>query len=70
MSEATRDYKAAPRTRHIPIVALTAHTNASDRETPGRGCDDFDTKPIELRAVQRSRPCSIRDLGVTIRSHH
>ena len=47
--EATRRLKAAPETRHIPIVALTAHTNASDRENAlAVGCDDFDTKPIEL----------------------
>jgi two-component system cell cycle response regulator DivK len=47
--EATRRLKAAPQTRHIPIVALTAHTMASDRETAlAVGCDDFDTKPIEL----------------------
>ena len=47
--EATRRLKAAPQTRHIPIVALTAHTMASDRDkTLAVGCDDFDTKPIEL----------------------
>ena len=47
--EATRRLKAAPQTRHIPVVALTAHTMASDRDTAlAAGCDDFDTKPIEL----------------------
>jgi two-component system cell cycle response regulator DivK len=47
--EATRRLKAAPQTRHIPIVALTAHTMAADREKAlAMGCDDFDTKPIEL----------------------
>jgi two-component system cell cycle response regulator DivK len=47
--EATRRLKAVPQTRHIPIVALTAHTMASDRDTAlAAGCDDFDTKPIEL----------------------
>ena len=47
--EATRRLKAAPQTRHIPIVALTAHTMASDRDSAlAVGCDDFDTKPIEL----------------------
>jgi len=47
--EATRRLKAAPQTRHIPIVALTAHTMASDRDKAlAVGCDDFDTKPIEL----------------------
>ena len=47
--EATRRLKAAPETRDIPVVALTAHTMASDRDTAlAVGCDDFDTKPIEL----------------------
>ena len=47
--EATRRLKAAPQTRHIPIVALTAHTMASDRDKAlAVGSDDFDTKPIEL----------------------
>ena len=47
--EATRRLKAASETRHIPIVALTAHTNLSDRDSAlAAGCDDFDTKPIEL----------------------
>ena len=45
--EATRQLKAAAETRHIPIVALTAHTSDRDRAL-AVGCDDFDTKPIEL----------------------
>ncbi len=47
--EATRRLKAAPETRHIPIVALTAYATPGDREKAlAVGCDDFDTKPIEL----------------------
>ena len=47
--EATRRPKAAPATRRIPIVALTAYATATDRDTAmAVGCDDFDTKPIEL----------------------
>jgi CheY-like chemotaxis protein len=47
--EATRQVKADPETAHIPIIALTAHAMDSDRQKAiGAGCDDFDTKPVEL----------------------
>jgi CheY-like chemotaxis protein len=46
--DATRKLKAALETSHIPIIALTAHAMASDREKAFEaGCDDFDTKPVE-----------------------
>jgi len=63
--EATRQLKAEPGTRGIPVIALTAHAMAGDRQKAlSAGCDDFDTKPVELprlltkiqALLQRPRP--------------
>ena len=49
---ATRQVKADVSTRGIPVIALTAHAMAGDREKAlEAGCDDFDTKPVELQRL-------------------
>ena len=53
--EATRRLKADPATRAIPIVALTAHAMASDRQKAmDAGCDDYHTKPVDFESLVRS----------------
>ena len=52
--EATRQIKATPEISRIPIIALTAHAMAGDRDKAlASGCDDYDTKPIELQRLLR-----------------
>ncbi|CDM62189.1 MULTISPECIES: response regulator [Rhizobium] len=47
--EATRRLKTLPETRDIPVIALSSHAMAGDREAAlAAGCDDFDTKPVDF----------------------
>jgi CheY-like chemotaxis protein len=57
--EATRRIKANPGTSRIPIIALTAHALASDRDKSVEvGCADFDTKPVDLpRLLAKINTC-------------
>ena len=55
--DATRQLKAEARTSAIPVIALTAHAMAGDRNKAlEAGCDDYETKPVELpRLVEKMR---------------
>ena len=62
--EATRQLKTAPETRKIPVIALTAHAMAGDREKAvAVGCDDFDTKPVELTRLLEKIEALLRRTG-------
>jgi CheY-like chemotaxis protein len=62
--EATRKPKANPATASIPVIALTAHAMESDREKAlAAGCDDFDTKPIELPRLLEKMKAFVADAG-------
>ena len=59
--EATRRLKAEALTRNIPVIALSAHAMAGDRDRAiAAGCDDYDTKPVEfvrlMEKIEALRP--------------
>jgi len=66
--EATRRLKAAPSTRHIPVIALTAHAMSGDRNRAlEAGCDDYDTKPIELsRLLEKIEALLTRSIALPL----
>jgi two-component system, cell cycle response regulator DivK len=61
--EATTKIRANPRTRHIPVIALTAHALESDRRKSVEvGCVDFETKPISLpELIEKIERHALRD---------
>jgi CheY-like chemotaxis protein len=60
--EATRRIKKDPKTQDIPVIALSAHALAGEREKAiASGCDEFDTKPIEFERLVASVRRLLRD---------
>lgn len=70
--QATRLIKADVRTSNIPVIALTAHALASDREKSVEvGCADFDTKPVDLaRLLGKIEGCLARAAAGQTQVHH
>jgi len=65
--EATRRLKADPVLQGIPVIALTAHAMAGDREQAlGAGCDDYDTKPIELPRLLEKIAAQLARVGKSV----
>jgi CheY-like chemotaxis protein len=64
--EATRRLKASEATRPIPIIALTAHAMAEDeRKAREVGCEDYDTKPVDLQRLLEKIEALLRATGKT-----
>ena len=62
--EATRQVKANPATKGIPVIALTAHAMVQDKEKAlAAGCDEFDTKPVELPRLLEKINALLRPAG-------
>jgi CheY-like chemotaxis protein len=64
--QATAQLKAAPGTRAIPIVALTAYAMAEDRDRAYTvGCDDFETKPVNFQQLKVKIDALLASRGAT-----
>ena len=64
--EATRRLKASSQTRSIPVIALTAHAMAGDRDRALEcGCDDYDTKPVEFARLLSKIEALLKPAGTT-----
>ncbi|MDT8450102.1 MAG: response regulator [Wenzhouxiangellaceae bacterium] len=60
----TRELKAGTHTCAIPVIALTANAMASDREAAiAAGCDDFDTKPVDLKRLLSKMEAALNGVG-------
>jgi CheY-like chemotaxis protein len=68
--DATRELKTDPDTRHIPVIALTAHAMSGDRDRALQaGCDDYETKPIELPRLLEKIEQQLSGARVPSRDH-
>lgn len=64
--EATKRIRNEADTKHIPIIALTAHAmNSDEQRAREAGCDDFDTKPIELGRLMDKIQAQFTRIGVS-----
>jgi CheY-like chemotaxis protein len=65
--EATRRLKADPATASIPVIGLTAYAMEGDRQRClDAGCDDYDTKPIELQGLLAKMLDQLQRCGITL----